>query len=228
MAHSHSLLPLSAFASVNCRTPLVEGADRCFLVNGGLTLQGKDNIAWALPLAAGLVKLTMNNKMLNDVHPDVVDVRFMELFDRTNSETPQVGTGGINGTTDNGTTPLNSTTTSYSAAAWPWVLLGIGLFLILAGLFAIRRRMQFLKEDDNTSTYDETTVTPLAATNGASHVGSASNVYSRTYLEEDHPINSSQPILLSPTPEDVPQPQFRNSYDYDAQDPNAVHSRLFI
>jgi len=63
--------------SVQCRTRLVAGASRCFSVGGNYTLYGDGDLSWAVPLALLETERNINQGLLDDVHPDVVDVQFI-------------------------------------------------------------------------------------------------------------------------------------------------------
>jgi len=133
---------------VRCRTSLVQGAERCFVVNGQLTLVGDSNIRWAVPVTLDLVRLTMDDGMLNDIHQDVIDVQYL------NAGIPEYDFGGDNsgdGSSSDGDGyggPSTIKSDDGAIQAWPWVVLGCGVFLLVAGLYLIRKRLQRNRNKD--------------------------------------------------------------------------------
>lgn len=173
------VLPLAHTAAVLCQTPLVEGADRCFIINGGLTLVGDDDVNWAVPIALDLVEWTMYDGLLNNVHPDVVDVQFLhategvgdtgEVIELPPSPTPLYGSpsGARDGNPNQ---------------AWPWVILGGGLFILLAAVVLARRRLRSDRED-----FEEVSRRP-----GTSSI--ISSVACSTYMNDEPPYH---PLVLA-------------------------------
>lgn len=130
--------------TVRCRTALVPGAERCFVVNGGLTLHGFSDITWARPIALEIVKLHMDNGDLNSVDGHVVDVRFLTTGapvvddDANLYPPPPTSGGGSDGARDD---PGAASASSASGPlAWPWVVLGCGVVLFAVSLVMWRRR----------------------------------------------------------------------------------------
>jgi hypothetical protein len=122
---------------------LVPGAERCFVVNGGLTLHGFSDITWARPIALEIVKLHMNNGDLNSVDGHVVDVRFLttgapNVDDDANLYPPPPNSGGnSSGVRDD---PSAASAPAAGALAWPWVVMGCGFVLFAVSLVMWRRR----------------------------------------------------------------------------------------
>lgn len=145
-------------ATVQCRTELVEGADRCFVVNGGITMNGSKDIAWVVPVVLDLISFSMNQGMLNNVHEDVIDVRFLNPgiesgidvgLSPTPSPTQDLGNVGSD---------RDGTNTEYNEP-WPWIVLGFGIVLLISVAFLIQRRLRSIRKEQEE--YDEVSrVTP--------------------------------------------------------------------
>ena len=164
--------------TVLCRTALVPGADRCFIINGGLTLYGKNNISWAVPLTLNLIKHTMNYGALNDEYTGLVDVRFLNkgyintLPDSSNPSDPSTGDDNVD---DLVAKPEATITNNESKKEnWMWVVLGCGLFVLLTAVFVIRRRK---RQADKVHEYEEASRIPPELS--GSDIGSRSDAYLR-------------------------------------------------
>lgn len=165
ISHMYFIAPRSP---VLCRNSLVEAAERCYVVNGRLTLYGDDDISWALPIALDLVRLNMDDGGLNEVHPEIVDVRYRgdgipdysntiigiwpDRGDGDGDGGSEFGGEGNNtlaggGPDDDATSPPGSSITGTqgdgaTVQAWPWVVLGCGLLVLLTAVYVIRRRIR--------------------------------------------------------------------------------------
>lgn len=118
----------------------MEGADNCFIVNGGFTLLGdldEQNLFSAVEPTLFATEVLMNSGRLNEVHPDVVNVRFVSADNGNNSGDDD------DDDTDRGNVGLEGATGSDSVRAWPWVLLSLGgAFVLFGAAFTRRRRRQ--------------------------------------------------------------------------------------
>lgn len=76
------VLHLYAYATVRCRTQLVDKASRCFVLNGAFTLSASQYAPWAIPVAQQATEHVMNNQQaLDDAHPLIRHVLYLEPVD---------------------------------------------------------------------------------------------------------------------------------------------------
>jgi hypothetical protein len=132
-------------------------AARCFIVKGGFTLLGNGDISWAGPLALMLTKEAMDEGKLNNVNPDVVDVKFLEALNTTivfNNDTsarpsmsPTIGTI----VDPDG---LVKSIGSDDVPGWSWALVSIGIIAFFVALCILARKLGDRKERDATGQFD--------------------------------------------------------------------------
>jgi hypothetical protein len=136
---------------VRCRTSLAPRAERCFVVNGGLTLHGFSDITWAVPVTLDIVKMRMDQGDLNSVDPQVVDVRFLTTGapvadDDVNLYPPPPSGDGVRDAPTN----LPDART----LAWPWVVLGCGVLLLTISVVMLCRRRRRRSDIDEAASQD--------------------------------------------------------------------------
>jgi hypothetical protein len=142
-------------------------AARCFIVEGGFTVLGDGDISWAGPLALILTKEAMDGGKLNNVNPDVVDVRFLEALNTTisyNNET--LNDDAINGNDDaingNGTIdPVVQSIGSNDVPGWSWALVSVGIIAFLVALCILARKLGSRKERNPTGQFDPDEATDM-------------------------------------------------------------------
>jgi hypothetical protein len=150
---SHVVIPL-LHDIVRCRTGLVGLAARCFIIKGGFTLLGSGDISWAGPLALTLTKEAMDEGKLNNVNPDVVDVKFLEALDTTtgfNNEaslSPSMSpTAGVD---PNGFVSIGSD----NVPGWSWALVSVGVIAFFVAVCILARKLGSRKERDAPGQFD--------------------------------------------------------------------------
>jgi len=126
---------------VRCRTPLVEGAKRCFIVSGGFSLVSADdsqNLDWAVPAALNATKYIMNQGQLNRVNPDILDVSFLEMVDEKNiTQAPDQPTKQFPPDTVD---PPKVKAGGNKIETWPWLFIGLGVIFVVMIALIVRRR----------------------------------------------------------------------------------------
>jgi hypothetical protein len=134
-------------------------AARCFIVQGGFTLLGNGDISWAGPLALMLTKEAMDEGKLNNVNPDVVDVRFLEALNTTiefNNETsvtiPTMSPAGASGGGD--PDGLVESIGSDDVPGWSWALVSIGIIAFFVALCILARKLGDRKERNPTGQFE--------------------------------------------------------------------------
>ncbi len=129
------------YFSVRCRTALKENAKRCFIVSGAFTLLAENSslpLNWTVPHALASTKQVMNNGLLKMVHPDVIDVSFI---DDSEDDLSSGNNLDVLPTPEPDNMESRAITDEETRKAWPWVLLVIGLLVLLTlAIFAVRRR----------------------------------------------------------------------------------------
>jgi len=210
---------------VRCHTPLEPGADRCFVVNGGLTLVGdSDTIRLEVEPTMRLIRKSMNHGKLNYVHPDIVDIHFIGSGHTISS------TGNGN---DDGVTPANnSSPESQPVQVWPWILLGGGLFVFISIFFVARRRKQRRNEAAK-GAYEEASGTSSDGVVAVDpHLSPLpGDGYTDSYLQEDdEPLHFAN---TSPVPSRTPSPVLHEPFDpfsadYDNENEFSGKRRQFI
>jgi len=163
------------------------------VVNGRLTLYGQSNITWAVPITLDLIRLTLDDGGLDDVNPDVVDVSFRrEGIPTYDFGSPadwlddDGGGGGDGGGADELGGSIGSDPKT-SAEAWPWVVLGGGLFVLLAALAMLRRR---IRRNSDTDGYEEASRTVPPGDTAETYLQDDDNRY-RTSSREAYSPNFS-------------------------------------
>jgi hypothetical protein len=162
-----------AYPTVTCRTELVGSAARCFIVEGGFTILGDGDISWAGPLALVLTQEAMDGGRLNNVNPDVVDVRFLEAFNSTitfNNDTLVISTNNTVNSTDGGDGNGNQTGSGIvtigskdnDVPGWSWALVSIGIVAFFVAVAYLVRRLASDKRGNNeTGHFDPDEATDL-------------------------------------------------------------------
>jgi hypothetical protein len=144
---------------VRCRTGLVGLAARCFIIKGGFTLLGNGDISWAGPLALMLTKEAMDEGKLNNVNPDVVDVKFLEALNTTivfNNDTfalPTMSPTVVDANT-NPTRVVESIGSDDNVPGWSWALVSIGIIAFFVALCILARKLREGKERNATGQFD--------------------------------------------------------------------------
>jgi hypothetical protein len=158
--------------TVTCRTELVGAAARCFIVEGGFTILGDGDISWAGPLALLLTEEAMNGGKLNNINPDVVDVRFLEALNSTitfNNDTlviPPTNTtvnptgGGDNGN-QTGNPIVSIGSNDNDVPGWSWALVSIGIVAFFVAIAYLVRRLAGQKRGNETGQFDPDEATDL-------------------------------------------------------------------
>ena len=121
--------------AVRCRTPLVDEADRCFILTGAFSLSGPKSVDWAVYRAQQATEKVMNeDHALDNAHPLVKHVMYLDeinpdeqpwLFDRDGGPPVLVDP------------PQSSERVS---TTWSLIIVGAVFLLILAIVTAVWRR----------------------------------------------------------------------------------------
>ena len=146
--------------TVQCRTPLAEGARRCFAVRGAFTLESStsDDLAWAVEPTLDTVRSVMDQKQLQDVHPGVMDVTFLERIDSGDFQPPDATD---NNSTANGGDRDVGSFESEGLDAWYWVLISPLVVAVLGYtvLMSVRRRRRAASSSSSVAAQDPAEVT---------------------------------------------------------------------
>ena len=187
--------------AVQCQTPLVEGADRCFTIRGAFTLvgQGGNSLVWALPPAIDVTRLTMNQGKLNDAHEAIVDVTFLEQisdeeygaeFEDPSTLPPPVVASPRGGSDD--TKELEN---------WHWILVGFGAALLLLIITAVVLRRRQTRKDERE--YDGPAPTMIEQDEGRSDDSASRLIESTgTHQQQNPPSPTSRMAALAATIEE--------------------------
>jgi hypothetical protein len=117
-------LPLGN-VTVECRTQLVPEADRCYIVGGAYTLRGDGDVSWVTSLSSLVIREAMEKGLLNDKHPDILDVHYVSDQTYKNNEPPLDRT--VVPSISNGDAPRGD---GDNDAIWPWILLSLGTLVL--------------------------------------------------------------------------------------------------
>ena len=130
LSKTHLFSSLWWILTVTCLTDLVDGAENCFIVDGGFTLLAdlaEEDISWAVDPTLFATELLLNNGELDDVHPDVIEVRFISK-----------DVDAVNGT-ERGTVGI-AAAEGDDLQAWPFVVLSLGALFLAGGAIGLRRK----------------------------------------------------------------------------------------
>jgi hypothetical protein len=185
---------LRYFATVQCRSPLVEGADRCFTVRGAFTLvtvsgsnRTSDDV---VKPALETTKSAMNqgDRPLNRIYPGVRDVSFLNAVDpdaflweqEVNKNWPGASSNRFK--EEKGLPP------------WSWILIWIAIIVtILLTCWMSRQWRCWRRRQENTST--ASTLAGRQGKAGKQKDGDASGLGSpATSLERWSNISTSSPL----------------------------------
>jgi hypothetical protein len=149
--------------TVQCRSPLDPGASRCFIISGQFTILGQGKLSQASPKMYNATRAIMNSGKLNNVHPEVVSVRYIGFPNATNpwlGDAPKHGSGP---SPNNNLSGKNQFSNNSGLRAWHWLLLASCLFIVITAMLFLRRRKRNRSMDRSMgSTGTENLDSPLA------------------------------------------------------------------
>ena len=117
---------------------------------------GSSDISWAGPLALTLTKEAMDEGKLNNVNPDVVDVKFLEALNTTivfNNELslrPSMSPTADTNINPNGLDSIGSD----NVPGWSWALVSIGVVAFFVALCILARKLGYRKERNAIGQFD--------------------------------------------------------------------------
>ncbi len=132
---------------VQCRTSLVDGASRCYIVAGGFTLLGNGELEQATPEQIEMTRIVMNSGWLDDVHPAVKSVRFLDVMDNETFANEAGGddnnnfqVGGDDNNNNNVPVGAIGSKSENGLKTWPWILIAGCILILISAIFLTRRK----------------------------------------------------------------------------------------